>query len=866
MKSRATMSATPTRAPSRLHARTLAAWSAWIAACLALAGCFNNRLPKLDPSTPAHWRNQATAPARPPVDLHAWWKAFNDPMLNRLVDQALRDNPDVAIATERLRAARALYSTRKAPYRPQVGLHTSDPIDPDATSSYFVIGFDATWELPLFGRGQANDRMAGGRLGEAMASLREARVTLVAEVARDLVRLRTAQRQAQLLEDVARIRQRQLDLMRTRVRLQLADRADLARAQADLASSRAALAQPRMEADEAAQQLAVLLGLAEPRPKWLKPAPVPHLGATGPIAAPAELLRTRPGIAQAEARVVEAAGELGIARANLYPRIGLGASILWSTNITAYHQDPGTNAIGSVGPVIEMPLFDWGMRVSAKHARGHDLRAAVLAYRKAVLAGVADVETALGNLQRQREREAAGEDACHAWDQARDAQRTRRRLGLSSDLDDAEVGIARARAELDLAAARGDRDIAYVALYKALGGAPPLDDSDDSAASASGSIAMMVALARKTLIYEWRRFLPAVLAVGFAGLLQLLQAALVLGIFGGAAVYITGSSANLWVGYPGTQSVDQGRSISPDVATLLHMDPRVTRVEPFLWVDGDWRAGGTGGVSVFVSGIDPSPNGMMFARALPPSLRERLDTPDAVIVDRADLDKLGVAIGGSASINGHRVRVVGVASGLRALGGVNVVASLDTARLLDSDPGDVGRPTYLVARLRHPARAAEVAASLNGHSGFGPYEAWTARAFARRSMLFWLFDTGAGAGVLFLAGIVFLVGAVITSQALVAAVVGSIREYATLNALGVGVKALRRVVLEQALWVGAIGLVGAALLGSLLIVVAHDQDVPVVLNLPVTLTCVLLILALAVVSGLASMRSLRRADPATLLR
>ncbi|MEJ2344518.1 MAG: ABC transporter permease [Gammaproteobacteria bacterium] len=377
----------------------------------------------------------------------------------------------------------------------------------------------------------------------------------------------------------------------------------------------------------------------------------------------------------------------------------------------------------------------------------------------------------------------------------------------------------------------------------------------------------MVALARKTLIYEWRRFLPAVLAIGFAGLLQLLQAALVLGIFGGAAVYITGSDADIWVGYPGTQSVDQGRSISPDVATLLYMNRAVRQVEPFIWINGDWHgSAGTGGVSVFVSGINPSANGLMFARVLPPSLRARLKEPDAVIVDRADLGKLGVSVGSSASVNGHRVRVAGVASGLRALGGVNVVTSLATARRLDADPTDAGRPTYLVAKLADPARADQVAAALRGHNGFGPYQAWTSTAFAHRSMLFWLFDTGAGAGVLFLAAIVFLVGAMITSQALAAAVVGSIREYATLNALGVGVRALRWVVLEQAFWVGAIGLAGAAVLGAILIVFAHSEDVPVVLDGSVTLACVVVILALAAVSGLLSMNSLRRADPATLLR
>jgi putative ABC transport system permease protein len=377
----------------------------------------------------------------------------------------------------------------------------------------------------------------------------------------------------------------------------------------------------------------------------------------------------------------------------------------------------------------------------------------------------------------------------------------------------------------------------------------------------------MVALARKTLIYEWRRFLPAILAVGFAGLLQLLQAALVLGIFGSASVYITGSSADLWAGYPGTQSVNLGRSIDSGVEMRLRMDPDVTAVEPFHWVDADWRGpSDTGGVSVFVSGIDARPDGMLFAHALPPALRARLNEPDAVIVDRADLDSLGVSVGDSAVINGHRVRVVGVSNGLRALGGVNVVASLATASELDTDPSNANRMTYFVAKLRDPAAADNVAARLRGNSAFGKYDVWTAQDFARRSQLYWMFDTGAGAGVLFLAGIVFLVGAVITSQTLVAAVIGSVREYATLNALGVGVGALRRVVMEQAFWVGALGLVGSTVLGAIALAIARSRSVPVALDPWTTLACLALGMGLAIVSGLAAMRSLRRADPATLLR
>ncbi|HKT27408.1 ABC transporter permease [Dyella sp.] len=377
----------------------------------------------------------------------------------------------------------------------------------------------------------------------------------------------------------------------------------------------------------------------------------------------------------------------------------------------------------------------------------------------------------------------------------------------------------------------------------------------------------MVALARKTLIYEWRRFLPAILAVGFASLLQLLQAALVLGIFGSASVYITRSSADLWAGYPGTQSVNLGRPISEDVAMRLRMDPDVVKVEPFRWVDADWRGSrDTGGVSVFVSGIDARPDGMMFSRVLPLALRARLNEPGAVIVDEADLDSLGVNVGDSAAINGQRVRVVGVSRGLRALGGVNIVASLETARVLDVAPDDAGMMTYFIAKVRAGVKPRVVAHRLNGSNAFGPYTVWTAKAFARESSLYWMFDTGAGAGVLFLAGIVFLVGSVITSQTLIAAVIGSIREYATLNALGVGRGSLRKVVLEQAFWVGALGLVCSIVIGFILLAIARNRSVPMELNPLITIVCLALSMALAIVSGLAAVRTLRRADPASLLR
>ena len=376
----------------------------------------------------------------------------------------------------------------------------------------------------------------------------------------------------------------------------------------------------------------------------------------------------------------------------------------------------------------------------------------------------------------------------------------------------------------------------------------------------------MVPLARKTLLYEWRRFLPSLFAVAFSGLLLLVQAALVFGIFDSAAVYITRSGGDLWVGHPGTQSIELGRPIPNDTEIRLRMDPAVARVEPFSWIDGDWRGpADRGGLSVFVSGVDTRPDAMAFADVLKPGLRAKLDEPDGVIVDRADLSKLGLGIGGRAVVNGHRVRIVGVANGLRALGGVNIVASLDTARRLDNDHGG-SEVAYYIVRVRDGSDAEAVRARLQPAGATRRFEVWTRDAFAHRAVTYWMFETGAGLGVVLLALVVFCVGAIITSQTLMGAIAGSIREYATLHALGVAFGDLRRVVLQQAGWVGAAGLAVGGVLTAIVVVLGRQRDVPVELNALTVGACAALVMGIALVSGLAAVRALRQADPAMLLR
>ena len=378
---------------------------------------------------------------------------------------------------------------------------------------------------------------------------------------------------------------------------------------------------------------------------------------------------------------------------------------------------------------------------------------------------------------------------------------------------------------------------------------------------------MIVPLARKTLIYEWRKFLPAVLAVAFSGLLLMMMTALMFGIFSSAGVYVSKSSADLWAGSPGTQSVELGRPVPRDTQVWLGMDPAVVHVEPFQWIDGDWRGpADRGSVTVFISGIDPAPGGMMFSQALTPQQRAALYEPAGVVVDEADLPKLGLSVGGTATLNGHVVKIVAAANGLRALGGVNIVTSIATARGLIGEASERERVAYYVARLAPGADPDVVRARLAGVGTRHGFTVWTRDEFARNAATYWMFETGAGLGFVFLAVVVFIVGVVITSQTLFAAVASSVREYAMLNALGAGIAALRRVVLEQAFWVGLSGIVLGAIVSFLLTVIGNGQDVPIALNGLTGAACATLVMALALISGLLAVGAINHLEPANLLR
>lgn len=427
----------------------------------------------LEPSTPEQWRNVQGSLAPPQPDLNQWWQAFNDPQLNALVDRALQNNLNVAEAVERLRAIRVMNQHAQSPYLPSLSIKTKDAISPDTSTSYFLIGFDSVWELPLFGVGQSTDRLAKGNQALVESNLRTVQVSLVAEVSRRWIELRAAQQMEQSLATLRDIGQQKLARLRAREHLALASRAEVAAAQAELAHADMAQTRVRQQTNRSAQQLAVLLGQNAPDPLWLQPGRPPTLGAWQLNSLPTDLLRTRPEIAGAEASVIIAAGELGMSQADIYPHISFGTSLQWSLNIASNRNNtPNGNRIFSAGPGISIPLFDWGLRVAAAKAKDHHLQAAVLAYRQAVLEGVAEVENALGDLEQLRAREQLSRQAFAARQTQLDALQQRAGLGLLSPLELTEAQVQKLLAQQHVDQAGTERAIAYVALYKALGGAP----------------------------------------------------------------------------------------------------------------------------------------------------------------------------------------------------------------------------------------------------------------------------------------------------------------------------------------------------------------------------------------------------------
>jgi NodT family efflux transporter outer membrane factor (OMF) lipoprotein len=418
------------------------------------------------------------AAAKPPVA--AWWTTFHDPVLESLVARAVRANPDLRAAQARVREARALRGIAAADRYPTADAtggatraKTSDNVSdfPGATSNLFEAGFDAIWEIDVFGGVRRQVEAADADVAASIEDRRDVLVSLVAEVARNYVDLRGAQRQGAIANENLAAQRATLDLTRTRLQGGIATDLDVARSEAQVAATESTIPSFESDARVAAHALATLVG-APPNALVAElsvAGAVPPAPPDVPVGLPSELLMRRPDVRRAERRLAAATARIGEAKADYFPRFSLTGAIGLASDDLGDLVDSHSRT-ASVGGGVRWRVLDFGRIAGNVEVRTAQEEQAAAAYESTVLASLREVEDALVELANERTRrvslakaESASNRAVSLANQLWSAGRTdflsvldaQRNLFLAQD---ALVQSER-RAALDL-----------VSLYKALGG------------------------------------------------------------------------------------------------------------------------------------------------------------------------------------------------------------------------------------------------------------------------------------------------------------------------------------------------------------------------------------------------------------
>lgn len=380
-----------------------------------------------------------------------------------------------------------------------------------------------------------------------------------------------------------------------------------------------------------------------------------------------------------------------------------------------------------------------------------------------------------------------------------------------------------------------------------------------------------MSLALATLLFEWKRYSAAMVALAFSGLLVLAQVGMFTGIVQGISASIDRSRADLMVLQPKNESlINSGPNGLPErVQPLIYLNPEVTEVES---LDGDgarWvntPEPGKKVVTTFVNifDVDPRPNSPTLPTDYPESIRLALLEPYSVIMDKTALARLGTKLGAEATLGAKTVHVRGVLENYPNVDQPTVYMSRDTLRMLGMGPKN-GKTGPLMVRIKDPAKAALVRDQLNAAS-HGLYRAWTKPdlAAANRKALMGEQIIGIFLGFSLFLGL--LIGVGITSQTLRGAILASIKEFASLRALGVSMASLSKIVLELALWVGVAGLIATAAFTGGVYLLATNFGMPMGFPMPWVITVVILLLVISILSGLFSLGVLKRSQPADLLR
>lgn len=459
----------------------------------------------------------AQAGVQPAAPASQWWRALNDPLLDQLVDEALRNSPNLRAAQAKLLASRSLQRQRRAEQLPSVGaaagyanIKAPDSIgnrvrsigenvagvaeangrpqeaaqlrqqfaDTDLDTELYVAGFDASWELDLFGRRRRAVEQASAEAEANAAALADAQVQLAAELAQVYLGYRSSRERIALAEDNLRAAQESLQLTRQRRQRGADSDLQVERAQTELEQQQAALPTLQAQADEARDLLALMVG-REPGALDARLAadqPLPQLPARVPVDDARALIQRRPDVRKAERELAASSAQIGQALSAYFPQVTLLGSVgAGATSVSDLGRDSAATVIA---PFLRWSLFDFGVNKArvAQARAGNQARLA--AYEGTVLAALQDANTALARFGAARQQLQASGRAEASAERALALMRQRRQAGATSQIDLLDVQRQRLRAQDAAAQARLQVLVRYVALQKSLGlgwqDAPPV--------------------------------------------------------------------------------------------------------------------------------------------------------------------------------------------------------------------------------------------------------------------------------------------------------------------------------------------------------------------------------------------------------
>jgi len=430
---------------------------------------------------PAAWVSPPTTRAsitvQEPIQVENWWTTFNDPGLNSLVQRAVKSNLNLQIASERVRAARATVCISTAPLFPffnSSGSYTHSNAEANhrtVNTDLWRGGFDATWELDVFGGVRRGIESANAVYESTIEDRRDILVSLLAELATDYIRLRGFQQQIKISQENLTSQERTLKATREKAEIGTGSALDVANSEAEIASTKASIASFESLAQQQLYAISVLLA-EEPTALIQELSPekqIPIAPPVVPVGIPADLLRRRPDIRRAERDLAAATANIGVATSNLFPHFGInGALTLGGPNFPDVF-NWGTH-VATIGPTFNWTIFDSGRIWSNIEVTNAQQQEALFAYRQTVLTALLDVETALTAYAQEQQRRAQLADAVAANQRAVTYAQQLNEIGTRDFLNVIVAQESLLNSQNLLVQSNQAVATNLVAIYKALGG------------------------------------------------------------------------------------------------------------------------------------------------------------------------------------------------------------------------------------------------------------------------------------------------------------------------------------------------------------------------------------------------------------